>query len=386
MIGQSNSMTQYQYKEQKFNAFLDAIRVKKASGTLSITANLLSTASSRSRILILRKGEITYAGSILPNLSTLAHKLVKKFSPNISGVAIQYAQNKTSNPNSIRELFDILCKLRILTWEQIESYFQTKAAIALEQILPYSGQFTFSPVIEFDLSYGEDFRGFIWSNLQSELARRTEEWSSLAPTIKSMEDAPRLLQEEAGKNLPNDGHIPSKQYIDGKRSLVEIAEKSEQDPLELARLYLTWPQTNWIVFHENTTAIVTTKDLPTILSVDDSPVVQTLIKRILGSRYNLFLANNATDALNILNQKQVALLLLDVTMPDMDGLEMCSTLRSIPKFRTLPIVMLTGRDSLVDRMKGQIAGTNRYLTKPFDQEKLLEVVGEFIPLSGNTKQ
>jgi CheY-like chemotaxis protein len=386
MIGQSISMTHYQYKAKKLNAFLEAIRVKKASGTLNIKANLPLENSSRSCIITLRKGEITYAGPILPNLYTLVCKLVNKFNPDISEVAIKYAQNKTLNPNSSRELFEVLCKLRILTWEQTESYFQEKAVIALEQILPYSGQFTFSPTIEFDLSYGEDCRGLIWSNLQSELERRREEWSSLAPTIQSMEDAPRLLQEEAGKNLAKDSHIQSKQYIDGKRSLVEIAEKSDQDPLELARLYLTWPQTNWIIFHENTTAGVATQDLPTILSVDDSPVVQTLIKRILGDRYNLFLANNATDALNILNQKEVALLLLDVTMPDMDGLEMCSTLRSIPKFRTLPIVMLTGRDSLVDRMKGQIAGTNRYLTKPFDQEKLLEVVGEFISVSGNTKQ
>lgn len=65
-------------------------------------------------------------------------------------------------------------------------------------------------------------------------------------------------------------------------------------------------------------------------------------------------------------------------MPDIDGLEMCKTLRSIPKFRNLPIVMVTARDTLVDKMKGQIAGTNRYLTKPFDTEKLLAVIGEFL--------
>jgi CheY-like chemotaxis protein len=378
-------MTQYQYKEQKLNTFLEAIHSKGASGTLNIVANLSSDVSSRSCILILRKGEVTYAGSVLPNLSELAHKLVKQFNPNISEVAIKYAQNKVLNPGSIRELLDLLCKLRILTWEQIESYFQTKAAIAIEQILPYAGQFQFDSSIKFDLSFSEERRGLIWSNLQSELVRRQEEWSSLAPTIKSMEEAPSLRQEEASKISPNDTHGQIKQYIDGKRSIVEIAEKSEQDPLELAQSFLTWPQTNWIVFQGTATTSSTINDSPLILSVDDSPVVQTLIKRILGDRYNLVLANNATDALNILNQKQVALLLLDVTMPDIDGLEMCSTLRSIPKFRTLPIIMLTGRDSLVDRMKGQIAGTNRYLTKPFDQEKLLAAVGEFVSQNGNTK-
>jgi CheY-like chemotaxis protein len=142
-------------------------------------------------------------------------------------------------------------------------------------------------------------------------------------------------------------------------------------------LYLTWSQTNWIVFEENIKA-AQSQELPTILSVDDSPIVQTMIKRSLGDRYNVLLASNAVDALNLLNTKPVALLLLDVTMPDIDGLEMCRTVRSIPKFRDLPVVMLTARDGLVDKMKGQIAGTNRYLTKPFDKEKLLEVVGEFV--------
>jgi twitching motility two-component system response regulator PilG len=84
-----------------------------------------------------------------------------------------------------------------------------------------------------------------------------------------------------------------------------------------------------------------------------------------------------------MNQKQISLLLLDVTMPDIDGLEMCRTVRSIPKFRHLPIIMLTARDGFFDKVKGQIAGTNRYLTKPFDAEKLLEIVSEFVG-DGNT--
>ncbi len=65
-------------------------------------------------------------------------------------------------------------------------------------------------------------------------------------------------------------------------------------------------------------------------------------------------------------------------MPDIDGLEMCRTLRSIPKFRNLPIIMLTARDGLIDKLKGQVVGTNRYLTKPFDAQKLLAVINEFV--------
>jgi CheY-like chemotaxis protein len=376
-------MIQRQYQAQQFATLLETIQSKKTSGTLRINASVPSNRPARSRILVWQNGTISYAGSNLPHIPTLAQKLVKQFKPSVSDIAIKFAQGKVTNPASAREFFEILCKTHMLTWEQIESYFQTQAAITLEQLLPYGGQFQFSPAVEFDLSYGQDDRGLHWSKLKFELARRKEEWAALAPTINSMEDAPSLSKEGLNAIPTENVRQHAKQYIDGKRSIVEIAERIEQDPLQLARLYLTWSQTNWIVFEENIKA-AQSQELPTILSVDDSPIVQTLIKRSLGDRYNVLLASNAVDALNLLNTKTVALLLLDVTMPDIDGLEMCRTVRSIPKFRDLPVVMLTARDSLVDKMKGQIAGTNRYLTKPFDKEKLLEVVGEFVGQSGNT--
>jgi twitching motility two-component system response regulator PilG len=80
----------------------------------------------------------------------------------------------------------------------------------------------------------------------------------------------------------------------------------------------------------------------------------------------------------------VALLLLDVTMPDIDGLEFCKTLRTIPKFKKLPVVMLTAKDGNINKLKGQIAGSNYYLTKPVEPEQLLAIVRRYVensPLS-----
>jgi CheY-like chemotaxis protein len=380
-------MAQGQYQAQQFKALLSTIQSKGASGTLHIDATIKSDRPTRSRILVWQKGKITYADSKVPHIPTLAQKLVKQFKPNVSETAIRFVQDKITNPASAREFFVILCKIRVLTWEQIEAFFQTQASIVLEQLLPYPGQFQFNPVVEFDLIYGEDRHGLNLSQLQQEIIRRQEVWVSLAPFIPSMEGVPDFRED----NSSNMSHSIAEddvrkhlgQWIDGKRSLVEIAEQIDKDPLQLARAYLTWAETGSIVFNggnrnSNDSKPIENKELATILSVDDSPIVQTMIKRTLGDRYNVLLANNAVDALNILNSKQVSLLLLDVTMPDIDGLEMCRTVRSIPKFHNLPVIMLTARDGLVDKMKGQIAGTNRYLTKPFDPNKLLEVVGEFV--------
>ena len=61
-------------------------------------------------------------------------------------------------------------------------------------------------------------------------------------------------------------------------------------------------------------------------------------------------------------------------MPDIDGLKMCKMLRQKPQFKELPIVMLTAKDRLIDKMKGKYVGADYYLTKPFEPEKLKEVI------------
>jgi twitching motility two-component system response regulator PilG len=119
----------------------------------------------------------------------------------------------------------------------------------------------------------------------------------------------------------------------------------------------------------------------TILAVDDSAVMQGVVKQILGKDYRVLVADNAVDALSTIYHEQVSVLLLDVSMPGIDGLELCRTVRSIPQFQNLPIVMLTARDGAFDKVQGRLAGATEYLTKPFEAEKLREVINQFIKSS-----
>jgi CheY-like chemotaxis protein len=68
----------------------------------------------------------------------------------------------------------------------------------------------------------------------------------------------------------------------------------------------------------------------------------------------------------------------DVTMPDLDRLEMGRTVRSLPQFQDLPIIMVTARDRMFDQVQEGLAGATEYLTKPFENEKLVEMVHQFI--------
>ncbi|MCL1467347.1 response regulator [Argonema galeatum] len=119
-------------------------------------------------------------------------------------------------------------------------------------------------------------------------------------------------------------------------------------------------------------------NVPTILAVDDSVVTQEMVKRALAGDYRVLVAGNAVDALAMIYHEKIAVLLLDVSMPGIDGLEFCRTVRNLPQFRDLPIIMLTARDKLFDKVQGRLAGATEYLTKPFDTNQLRQVVGKFV--------
>lgn len=117
--------------------------------------------------------------------------------------------------------------------------------------------------------------------------------------------------------------------------------------------------------------------VPTVLVVDDSAVMRDLIQTALSPQYRVLLVSNAVDALATIYHEPISILLLDVSMPEIDGLELCRTVRNLPQFHQLPIIMVTSKDSFFDKVQGRLAGATEYLTKPFDANQLLQTVERF---------
>lgn len=95
-----------------------------------------------------------------------------------------------------------------------------------------------------------------------------------------------------------------------------------------------------------------------------------------ASGYKVINITDASTALRNLSRQQPLLILMDINMPEINGYDLCSMLRRSQKFKEVPIIMLTGRDGIIDRMRAKFVGANNYLTKPFEPEKLLNVVKE----------
>jgi CheY-like chemotaxis protein len=165
-------------------------------------------------------------------------------------------------------------------------------------------------------------------------------------------------------------------WVDEQQAIFEIGVAHRRDPLLIARELLPAFQQGWLVAgrEQNTT----TDRLPTILVVDDSDLMRQLIQRVLRDRYRVIVAGTAMEALGLLDREPVELMLLDVSMPGIDGLELCRSVRNMSRFRDLPIVMVTARDGFFDKVKGRMAGATEYLTKPFENEQLIDLVGEYV--------
>jgi len=372
-----------QYESGQLRNLLEDLQGERTTGSVYIDTIANPDRKPRSRVLVLNNGGIVYGGLRIPdNNQEFVRMIGIKSSYSWAEAAIKYTAQKLQNPSSFRELLEQIVRIRVFKWEDIETVVHAQVVQLLEQALSHSGQLRLDFTTEFDLCYGKDGHSLDWSQLMQDVTYRQQEWAALAPVVPSMDAVPRLSAR--GLLAVTDREVKQhlEESVDGVRSLVDIAEQLGEDPLQLARSYVAWAVSGWVTLAEDATAIktvsATDKQRPIVLSVDDSLIVQTTIKRALSDRYQVLLASSAVDALKVINTNPIVLLLLDVTMPEIDGLEFCRTVRSIAKFKELPIIMLTARDKFSDKLRGQIAGATHYLTKPVDPKQLLEIVDECV--------
>lgn len=109
-----------------------------------------------------------------------------------------------------------------------------------------------------------------------------------------------------------------------------------------------------------------------ILVVDDEAPIQELLKFNLEKEgYTVLVAYDGPSALKIVEEKLPDLVILDVMLPGMDGMEVCNQLRQSPKSRDIPVIMLTAKVEEIDKVLGLELGADDYLTKPFSPRELL---------------
>ncbi len=116
-----------------------------------------------------------------------------------------------------------------------------------------------------------------------------------------------------------------------------------------------------------------------VLVIDDSNTIRRSAELFLRQAgYDVILAEDGFDALAKISDHHPRVIFVDIMMPRLDGYQTCALIKQNPRLRSTPVIMLSSKDGVFDRARGRLAGSDRYLTKPFTKEGLLAAVNEYV--------
>jgi two-component system, chemotaxis family, response regulator PixG len=255
--------------------------------------------------------------------------------------------------------------------------------------------------------------------LQADLLGKQWQAAELGDYIPTL--SPRIEQEQIYDAI--EMPIP-KSYLQGQHTLWDIAAKMQTSIILIARSLVNLQKQNIIRFQqipdnpETTNGKVFTSLLPSqpksrehdalaaeksersqtvtnqgtnpakpsfdprkpiIACIDDSPVLAHSVKKILTSvGYQSMIISDPLAGMGLLAKYRPNLILLDLLMPTVNGYSVCKFLRETSLFKTTPIIILTSKDTIVDRTRAKLAGATDFLTKPPEPQELLQVIRQHL--------
>ncbi|MFQ4142744.1 response regulator [Chlorogloeopsis sp. ULAP02] len=217
----------------------------------------------------------------------------------------------------------------------------------------------------------------------TEMIKQVQSWKLLYPHIQTPDQIPVIADIVNLRNsLPAVTINKLQHWADGKTSLRQLARYLNRDLVTLAKAIHPYIQQGWVQLLTNKSK--KTLDLEEnrkrcILCIDDAITICTVVKSILSNLdYEVITQSNPLEALSLIFKLKPDLILCDITMPDLNGYEICAMLRHSQAFRQVPIIMLTAKEGFFDRVKAKMVGATDYLTKPFGNNELVILVEKYL--------
>ncbi len=114
---------------------------------------------------------------------------------------------------------------------------------------------------------------------------------------------------------------------------------------------------------------------PVVLVVDDSPTIRKIVEITLKRQgIEVVSAASGVIALAAIANTPPQLILLDIMLPMVNGYQVCQIIRRNPEYRHIPVVMISGKDGIFDKVRGKLVGATEYITKPFEPTHLLATI------------
>ena len=207
---------------------------------------------------------------------------------------------------------------------------------------------------------------------------------NLAPTIAEPEQLRQSVNEVVYKNFAK--------LLNGNNTLYDLALQMKSEPIKLISSLLQYIDRGSIqlieigdikppisIVQPSVPKSARNQEQPLIACIDDSLQIGLIMEQIITKAgYRCISIQQPLQAIPQLIANPPALIFLDVRMPIINGYELCSQIRRISQLQTIPIVMLTGQDGIVDRMRAKVVGAYDFMSKPIDDQKVIKIVEKFL--------
>ncbi len=273
-----------------------------------------------------------------------------------------------------------LLERHALTPEQGRSVLRRLVTETLFELLSlHQGTFVF----RLGCALSPQLTTFAITPLLTQVTQQLQDWHQLQPHLQSLRHCPQVTDTAQ----PHQRLKRLAVWADGKTPITQIARFLNRDSVAVAKAlhpYVRQGVVQMVPPHEPTVpfTIAPTAPIdavPRVVCIDDGATIRQAVEDILNRYgYEVTSIANPLKALSLLFQLKPDLILCDIAMPQLEGYELCAMVRQAASFHETPIVMLTGKDGFIDRIRARMAGATDYLTKPFGELELITLVERYV--------
>ncbi|MDJ0897945.1 MAG: response regulator [Xenococcus sp. MO_188.B8] len=222
----------------------------------------------------------------------------------------------------------------------------------------------------------------LWQAWQE--AKIADRSPDMAPVIRQPEALQKRTSSQVYQNLS--------QLLDGEQTLRDLSLRMRRDVVTVTRSLIPYIQLGLV-------QLIRIEDIPPPVSppmaqklsksiiphrtliacIDDSPqICQSMEQIMTGAGYQFISEMDGLRAIAILLNRKPDLIFLDLIMPNTNGYEICTQLRKLSYFKNTPIVIVTGNDGLIDRVRAKMVGSTDFISKPVDEKLVLDIIDKYL--------
>ena len=404
----------------KFNSkeLLSRLAESNSSGCLELDGGSISWK------IYLYQGNLQYINCSAQSLDQLKYYLhYLKYKPAVAALKT-FPSSNLKGQSSIPEKHpqqDLYC--RVISWLIKEKHLGQSQVF---QLIEYITQDLLIPCLWLDRGNSLWHEGYslpLWIKTQFKLTpsleiakcldeeqSRLKQWQHCSAKFISVYQRPYFAPGWETKSLPTSGSLNNQtlkelsKLLMGRTSIRQVSILLRKDELDVARILSPYIDNQIIYLHHAPSPFDKLPSIPRpkinvqhsssltrsnnsknpnnstikswkIVCIDDSPTILKEMQRFLDqNKFKLTTIDDPVEAVSTIFRINPDLILLDITMPKINGYKLCSLLRNSGNCDKTPIIMVTGNTGLIDKARAKIAGATDYFTKPFTQQGLMTIV------------